>query len=532
VSGHKFFTEGRVCFTPAPLGEALDGFYATVFMPVVHNGEVYGKCDHNLSLALTRLTARRLWEGEGSRPHYHEQLCDNQRAYLDKHQGFFESLGSVYSEHDGFSDYFDSSQECREHYADPHQKKQLRIAGFLDLEAACKVEDFNSNWLRGHIDAKMKTGEIAKFGKIPRMIFDLGVEASLLGFRLTSCLKEAMSDYTFEINGGHVCFCKTPNPFALQDAFDQLIAPRGRFFFLFFSDDSCLSIRLLDGRVLRYNLDISSCDSSHTEAIFRTWVLLFPERLRPEALRLVDQCKAKFKVKSHSDPRECVVIKPVVPKLYSGSTITTVINNTACIALIHRISAIPESLWSSVAIVDACEDVGYKVTGTEPLECVEDIQFLKNSPVLDIHGHYRPLLNLGPFFRASGRAKGDIPGRGDIVSRAYRFQKGLMMGAYPRANIPFLSKLYRRLPGDAFPCDYFTSKVESDANYPTWVVDEESLFTRYRLLAFEVADLHYWAENVHFGDHFSCSAFNKILEVDYGLTGCDVDQRSYLRRPL
>jgi len=529
IKGSKWFKGGRLCFPEPPPGAVDETFYATYYgMNVVHSGSVYGRCDFNVSLALTRLTARRVWGGPGHRPYYHEELRDNQRTFLAAHSSFFEELGWTYSNHQSLQDFESGSEECRLHHADPHPKRALRIIGFNGLVDTGKLEDFGSNWVRGLIEAKMKGGEIAKPDSIPRMIFDLGVEASLLGFRITEALKDAMRDLPIYVNGGVIQFIKTPNPFVLERVFDQLICPDGRFYFAYFSDDSCLTIRLTDGRLLRYNLDISSCDSSHTKFLFATFLRLFPERSRTEVLRLVSQCSQAFQVKSVHHKGLSVVLRPREPKLYSGSTLTTVVNNLACISLALSLSEIPSSDWGTEAMVSACERAGYKVTGCTPLEHIEDLQFLKNSPVLDSQKKYRPLLNLGAFLRASGRVKGDLPGRGDIRNRAYRFQKGLMQGAYPHASIPFLSELYKRLPGDGFPVDYFSTKVETDVDYPTWEVDQESLFLRYRLLSSEVDDLHYWARHADFGLQLHCSAFNKILKIDYNLSACPVDEREYL----
>jgi len=218
----------------------------------------------------------------------------------------------------------------------------LRIQAFEELTETSEVVGDYDLWVKSVL-VKMKPIEFGKFNKYSRCIGDFGVKASLLGFRNTDFLKRAMSMENVEINGGVMAFCKSPDPVELKKHFDLLHDPPGRFYFLYFSDDSCLAIRNpVTGRVDWYNLDISSCDASHGPGMFGAYSKLYPDgHPRHDAQRLVSQCELPVRINSVSDPTNVLRLKANRPILYSGSTITTGINNLACLLIMLSISERP-----------------------------------------------------------------------------------------------------------------------------------------------------------------------------------------------
>jgi len=476
--------------------------------------------------------------GTGDIPDYtiHHTLFARQAVFVGDNWDIVELVSYLYCNSGILNDYEDSFEEAIAHHADAHPKRELRIRAYAELCTDGLINKCKDPWLRG-IRAKVKREEVAKPGTIkkpgiPRLIMDLGVSASLRGFRLTELMKQAMYACPIEVGGGVIKFCKSPNLHDLHDIFHQLISPAGRFFFLYFSDDSCLAIRIR-GEVLRYNLDISKCDASHGPPIFRVLRRLFPEWCREDLDILVEQCNAPFVIQDLIDRKNRVILKPEQEHLYSGSTLTTVTNNVACILLGLALSKIPEADWSKATIEEAAASVGYVLTGTSPVERIEDLQFLKHSPIRDDCGVYRPLLNLGPFLRASGYCKGDLPGRGELSVRARDFQIGLVRGAFPRTIIPFLEVHARALGAPtreetvAIAAKTFASKVSSDDKYPIWRVDETSLQSRYRLSDLHWAELYHWAEHVGYGQVYNSEAAGLILNTDYGLSMCDEDRYTY-----
>lgn len=485
-----------------------DGFYRTVFGPSVsHNGVTYCNCNHCLRLAIRRLTAKRFPDQPGE----DERMNERQREYFKKGSGspwdknvervrFALADASTFTSHD---------EEIEDHYKDPHPKALLRRQAFEEMGA-------NGEWSRRlflkSVWYKLKREEIAKPGKYPRAIGDLGVAASLQGFRATELLKESMANNDVQVNGGTIRFVKTPDPTVLQDVFEKLINPPGKFYFVYFSDDSCYSIRRDDGRVDVYNVDISSCDSSHTEALFEALYEVAPFAVRDTIRRLIEQCQLPMRLQS-IDREHTVLLKPCGPVLYSGSTLTTLINNLANLAI-----ALAVTSDTNRAIEEAAASVGYVIT-LEKCKQPEDIQFLKCSPVATADG-WKSVLNLGVLLRLSGICKGDLPGRGDVKVRAAKFQGQLLHGYMTHMRLKELDAMRRRFP--IKDSDIFIKKaVEKELGNKMSTTEEFSVelsavLKRYDLSETETADVEEFFR-ADLGQALGGDGLDKILKKDYGL---------------
>jgi hypothetical protein len=513
IKGAAFFTDGEIKFPKYTNQKKTDNTKRTRAGPTfATNAQIYENNDDNCRLAMRRLMGKRAPDQLG----LHEELFDNQRAFFDKEKPFFDQLRKNYSKY--FDDFTNSEEECEEHYSDVHPKKLLRIRAYEELLESGMLFADGDKWVKTVL-WKMKKDEWAKHGKKPRMIGDLGVAASLRGFRLTGKLKEAQSNESIDYKGGKIFFCKSPDPFALQYCFEQLVEPDGDFFFVYFSDDSCLSIRR-GATIDRYNLDISSCDASHGPAVFETLQRLVPERCEHDMKMLIDQCQLPLRVVSCANRKNVVILKPKRPMLYSGSTITTAINNIANVAIVKSI--VDRGYQGPSDIELGAKNAGYIVTGCKPLEFVEDLQFLKNSPVRDMQGNWRPLLNLGVLLRASGTCKGDLPGKGSLYERARCQQRGLLRGSYPRTSFTIFNNMVEAMgEGTAYPCDLdFEYKVVDNPLYPPFVADDTSVYLRYRLTQLEIIDLLANSHSDVFTE-FASPGASKILFTDYGLTSVD-----------
>lgn len=530
LQGSEFFKDGEICF---PLGaEEADGTYRTVFGPAVsHNGQIYGNTNHNFAYAARRLTGARCPDQPGR----HEALFQNQTNFISNHHDFFDSLASSYAPH--FDGYMGADLEALYHKSDPHPKRLLRERAFVELTEACSNTSDNQLWVKSVL-WKLKKNEWAKFRKKPRSIGDLGVGASLLGFRLTHFLKLAQSLEDIEVNGGTITFCKSPDPFELERHFLNLLDPPGRFYYVYFSDDACLAIRNKQGGVDRYNLDISSCDASHGAELFRLLERVTPAgRPREDMKRLTAQCLLPLRIVSRANKNHLLCIKPKQETLYSGSTITTAINNLANICIGLSISELDydrklDDTGSNSMLVQAADRCGYIVTGTNPLVEFEDVQFLKNSPVLDTRGNWRPLINFGVFLRASGTCNGDLPGKGSLKPRAEAFQRGLLACTFPSCTSEVID-IMRRTMGTG-PVTMTSEMVEnlryktsSNESYPKFTIETESFCNRYRLDPSEYADLRDYA-SLGFGAVYNGPSVSKILAKDYDLSTVEYDAVPYL----
>lgn len=488
--------------------------YRTIFGPsVAHNGVIYAKTDANLRLAFRRLTCLRgpLDSDPITNELYDRHLQWSQRSFVHNHSHIFAHLRHLYTPH--FTSYTNAEDEADEHHSDPHPKKLLRIQAWSELcESGVR---FDPLWLT-QLKIKMKPNEIAKPGKYPRCIADLGVAASLQGFRVTNFLKTATEAEPFTHLDGLALFCKSPDPSSLKAAFDGLIDPPCKYFFTYFSDDSCISIRHSDGTISRYNLDISSCDTSHTPHLFDALVQTTPLNGVADMRALVKQCELPVAITSRDTKSARTKLVSRGPVLFSGSTLTTAINNLATILIFI---AIVESRASCAAsIIDAAARAGYVIT-LQHCAHVEDIQFLKHSPVAYPGGWY-PVLNLGVLLRSMGRCNGDLPGRGDLAARARDFHAAFLHGMYPYTRFTLINNLLSKTPhaySIATASQVTAERGYTDTPDVLTVVDSVSLYLRYRLSPHEIAELEENATRACFETQFSCAATRKILALDYGL---------------
>lgn len=475
---------------------------------MAHNGVTYCKCDHCERLALRRMTAAREPEVEGpTLPGYstpgEQELNQNQEEFFSgrtmvdliahlklKYTPVVEQMKNHY-------------QEIKDHVSDPHAKRRLREDCMRDLEAN---GEFAQRLFVKSVLYKLKREEIAKPGKLGRMIGDLGVAASLQGYRITEFMKRAQAELPIEYDGGIIEFVKAPEPEKLEQVFANLIAPPGKFYYVYFSDDACYSVRTSEG-VKVYNMDISSCDTSQGRSVFETLVAMTPAPLEDDMRKLVEQCELPIRVQSSTDPRLVCLLRPDRPRLYSGSTITTIINNVANIAIAVSIRVNP-----NLSIKEAARKAGYIVTLDE---CTrpEEIQFLKSSPVRDTQGRYKPVLNLGVLLRLSGSCKGDLPGRGDLTKRAQRFQASLLNGYMTYASWPMLDALRKRFPliGEAHKHDELQYKLNAGGDF-----SDEDILRRYDLDDIEKEDVRKFF-NADLWETIGNSGLSKILMKDYGL---------------
>jgi hypothetical protein len=352
---------------------------------------------------------------------------------------------------------------------------------------------------------------------------------------LTSMLKKAQDETEMEFNGGVAVFCKSPDPHQLAKHFRNLYDPPGKFYFVYFSDDSCLAMRQPDGSVKWYNLDISSCDASHGPGLFKALRSVVPDgQCRRDMDILIRQCSAPLKIVSRVNPNHKIKLIPTVPKLFTGSTITTAINNLANLLICLSITTTydPNSptdpSGQNLSMVEAAANCGYILTGCKPLEIFEDVQFLKHSPIFDCNGNIQPMLNFGVLLRASGTCEGDLPGHGDILERARAFQRGLLLGSYPYASFELLTEMRNAMGlGPIVTSDVFEWKVLSDVSYPAFFVPTENIMKRYRLDAEDYASLLDFARS-DVSTFYSSPGATKVLSVDYGMETIEKEDLTYV----
>lgn len=489
-----------------------DQAYRTRFGPsIYHPGIIYGSCDINLSYAIERLTCARfppaaellVYPGLS----FETYLRGNQVAAINLAVELAEYLSNVWSE--VVVDLEDAQSVAEALVQLPHPKRILRLQSFLGM-----VEDGSLGdkvWKRG-VTGKVKRDEWGKPGKYPRLINDLKTEASLQGAWVTHLLKDAIAGLDFETESLSARFVKQPGFASLSSAFEFLLNPTKRVSFIAFSDDSCVSIRDDFGVVRTYNMDISSCDTSHTAELF----LFCSSQLSGESKTvfdaLISQCSQSLTLRGSENER--VSLTPRGPVLFSGTTLTTIINTVANFLI--ALSIDKRRATTAEEVVEAARLCGYVVT-LEYCATHHEVQFLKYSPAL-VDGKYIPWLNLGVLLRVLGTCRGDLPGRNtsSISDRAFRFQSSLVQAFKHSGVCSLLSALLDRYHTEYVECELpFLVEEFVGAGF-VYMISDDEVCQRYGFPTHALEELTQMLLTASFGDVVRSYASDIILSKDYG----------------
>jgi len=465
-------------------------------------------------------------------PGYHERLRVNQSNVHDwlgcEYDDYLRELGLRVKI--GFP------QECplelKKRWAfDPHPKKALRVSDYDDfVSSGGKIEH---GVHRGKVPVVAKPCEILSKNK-PRVIGNLGTRAASMGGFMMDYFKNPMSQ---EWDGGCVQarFVSSPDVGKLGEAFGWLMTVERGARAIYFSDDVCVSVlcQRADGTVVRLlgNADISACDGSHfkyfidrvesfmAETVPSSWV--------PFVRVVFKQLRLDFKVvvgsqkvvgRTHGDPL-----------LYSGSVLTTFLNNMAVMLslvcynrFLRELSRPPTEGEAASLLVASFERAGYDLKFEDVSSNPRLYQFLKHSPAF-VDGKIVPYLNLGVFFRGFGMCDGDLPGKKKVPmkERIRRFNAGVVMSRV-HAGEHDVSEAFRQA-WPASPKDVVVNvsyQVTTNlSGVPKQWIPASELATRYEV---PVAWVYHAAEGVRraaSGQYVDDPFVTRCLQVDYGITG-------------
>ena len=415
----------------------------------------------------------------------------------------------------------DFMTDIADHISDPHNKKRLREEAWASTLDQGIAE--GELWLtNSRVKIKIKRDEFAKMHKVGRTIADMGVSASLVGFMLTHRLKTHMIKALVD-HGHESHFLMSPSEEGLQEAFDSMLNPKYTSYFLYFSDDSTYTVRTPEG-VRWWNIDISKCDCSHTPRLFQLLLEMTPPCSQRIMEVLIGQCAADLVIdapeRRYGRHKVRLRSKNGEPHLLSGSTLTTIINNLACLLIRLSFQEIT-GVVTTAKLVNAARTCGYIITAEE-CHVFEKVQFLKHSPTLDVSGTYRPLLNLGVLLRATGTCRGDLPGRGPLPARAAAFQRLLLNGMYNTSHFPLIDSMKAKVASAKFSAKDERIALmrigETKLVHKThFTFDEASIARRYDLSLADIRELTEGLGNAGFGEVHDSHASRVILFTDYGL---------------
>lgn len=407
----------------------------------------------------------------------------------------------------------------------PCAKRKMRLATDSDMNMF--GNDCSDDLL--DVEYKLKPGELLAQGK-KRAVADLGVLRTQATAWAFDTIKAAWAE-PFEFGCLRAVYVKTSTKENLRDAFTSLLDPGDKIQFMYHSDDSCVSAMCADGLVY-FNGDIKACDGSHRRPVIELLRKLLREHkgvpnCTADAIdRALDYLSRDLVMRNQHDRRQKVKYKFRQPRLYSGSVVTTTLNNLAnlliAIALQKRVPD-PRQVCKAEFVEAyrlAGEDVGY-ILKVISCDVPEDLQFLKHSPCLD-GVEIEPWMNLGTFVRGFGSTKvGDLPGRGPVRERALKHMSGVIQGRLNWGD-HVLNDAFKacaasnggmKSPGN-------TREAEEDhqksVGVPTRRVSTESLCRRYRLTVDELEDFCSAICSLQPGSYLVHPVASQLYTKDYG----------------
>lgn len=532
TKGIEHFQNGVISF---PYGyEREDKTYRTYHGGFVeHAGIIYNNSNANKAKAFFRMTnSRRPGDHLANGQSYHDWLRENQRRYFKSPsmRRLCHHLGGhmLY----GFNNIHDLELRLIEYCGLPHVKRRQRIRGIHEI---IQNNIFGDETFTKKVIMNVKRDEFAKPGKLPRAIYDLSVIGSILGSYVIAILKERMSTFNMYGENEHrgvpdheFQFIKSPDKDALREVFNKLESPKCTYF-PFFSDDSCISIRCADG-VFRANLDISSCDASNGAEVFNFLdnAVKRDRRAHKYVKGCIKQCTIPITLKSKSNPRDKIKLKPKGPKLYTGSVLTTIINNIANLSIYTAFCDVYSPNMSvkdcENALHQSAEMAGYMITLADCSDCFEDLQFLKHSPVRCPSG-WEPVLNLGVILRILGNCRGDLPGRTteSLDLRSFKYNSSMVASLKHAGDYPFLQKLRAHFTRPFTEMrdvkhikeNFLIASVTSTSLSKP--LSDEAVMKRYRVPGWGLEELAELLVSATYGVSICTVASQAILQTDYGL---------------
>lgn len=493
--------------------------YRTVFGPCFANSSVMYECNNTgLRGALRRLTCVRKPDIIG----LHERLRDNQykiREYLGAHLVRWISRLRDNCRLE-FGQLRDAEDERRLWTHNPHPKRRLREG--VERDVHFDGRESHAHWLR-KVNYKCKPGELLPVGKYLRGVGDLTTPGSAKAGYLMDCVKEAFSQVFYYAPNQFSRFIKTPDRDILKNVFEDLINPIDVAFY-YFSDDSCIGIRCADG-VYCANLDISACDGSNYDPIFEILkeVMSCDSRFNGDVSGAFRQCLLPFRVRSmKGTPKRWVEFTPLCYTLYSGSVLTTSINNVAnsmiFLSIMMRLPPIRDRRVSAISelISGAAESVGYIVTMEECANHAQ-LQFLKHSPAI-VDGEVVPWLNIGTMLRSFGTFRGDLPGSSKISvqRRAAMFNSDVVKSFVHCGEHVIHDALKTHVIEESHGVEFEQTRIRSFGGSNSRIPCEQ-ICLRYGLSSTQVFELCEYIEGAGFGDLVQCDALAQIFKIDYGL---------------
>jgi len=417
-----------------------------------------------------------------------------------------------------------------------HVKRELRRSYI----AGVKCHEPN-DYLTRRMEANVKR-EVAKYGKAPRLFVSYGAGCMYANElpEFVKCCQHGMIKH--ELNGKvlTVFTLAKPKETSMSELFRLMVSfttVPNSMFVMIYGDDQVYIDCTDPSRPVFYNVDISSNDSNQDICVLGVNGLALSQFNREWACGLLSQLMlpvqfgpTRHDTRNHSP----LTINFRGPFMGSGTVLTTSTNNWGsrliALATFHR--RVMGQLPFEDAVVQGAAMAGHSVT-CEKCEDIEQIQFLKISPVRATTGEIIPMRNIGSIIRNLGKC----------INNLEHVQVGLDPKTFAKLSFDERMEMYvgvtiagyvnepSNLILDAFrrrflkTCVSATNLVRSkdselelkEDNRSRFVVDEESCARRYGCDVEDIRALANMFEYSKLGDVIVSDLVAKIFSADYGV---------------
>jgi len=401
-------------------------------------------------------------------------------------------------------------EQVRRNAKIPHKKRHLRLAALRELEEYGITDCTEHNFiLAGRVLAKFKKDEFAKPGKYGRLTVDMSTTASLLGYLIKPYLVAFGQD--FRCAHGYCSSLVKADRSSLRVCFQRALVENA---FYFKGDDNFFRVLTSEGP-LYGNGDLATCDISQGASVMMFLIHITPPQYKCVMKALVDQLSSPMEYGTRGSKLR---FSPVDYVEYSGSVLTTLLNNVASLCIGVQIMAIDYSNMTiadaKIAIRNCLDHSGWNVT-VDFVDNFEQLTFLKHNPVYTEVGEVDAIANLGMLLRAIGQCVGDYPGRGSFELRAYLFNCALVASMQHCGDHALHDALRQRFPDVVEINHSALDKFRSISGTDIGRVPLHSLCKRYNI---DVAEILHLIDLMLQGEwSIDCAATRAIMGRDYNL---------------
>jgi len=228
--------------------------------------------------------------------------------------------------------------------------------------------------------------------------------------------------------------------------------------------------------------------------------------------RNIKQCSLPLTMKNPENQTERVTLHPNSPTLYSGVTLTTLVNNLANLLIFTGINGLASSGVTSFRqakdiVIRGANLAGYDVS-CEVCTHPSQWQFLKHS----FTDKFEPWLNIGVIFRTLGIASTEHYHRRRFDKHTFMCQ--LIRGFCHAGNSRITRMLRNKYPhGTAGVTGHYLVDNTTGNEYD---VPDSAICSRYGCTVAEIDEFLQLYGSSGTGDVVRCSFTDKVMSIDYG----------------